>query len=198
MKLFCWIIEKSDDSFPVDVADDDTVGDLKEAIMKKKPHTLAGLEADELRIWKVSNFPEHRLFHTLFTPYQVFIKITKDLKNEVSKYQLVDDDIALASETLSDAFPNPVRGDLHVVVQTPFVGEYSGQIMNEGADWSSFTSYLFILADFSPLLIARNLVDPSRFLLLHIPVSPVLWLLPVALPNVPFSGFAHRCRDPEN
>jgi len=55
--------------------------------------------------------------------YKISIKITKDLKYEVGKYQLVDDDNPLASETLSNVFPNPVQGYLHVVVQTPFVDE---------------------------------------------------------------------------
>jgi predicted NAD/FAD-binding protein len=35
MKLFCWIIDKSESSFSVDVANDETVDDLKEAIMKR-------------------------------------------------------------------------------------------------------------------------------------------------------------------
>jgi hypothetical protein len=39
---------------------------------------------------------------------------------------LVDDDFLLESDILSDAFPDPVQGYLHVVVQTPSVGEYSG------------------------------------------------------------------------
>ncbi len=126
MKLFCWIIDKSMEPFPVDVANGDTVGDLKERIIQKNPHTLAGLDAHQLTICKVSNFFQHRLFHTLFTLYKVSIQVTKNLKNEVSKYRLVEDDFLLASDILSDAFPNPVQGYLHVVVQTPFVGEYLG------------------------------------------------------------------------
>ena len=126
MKLFCWLIDKSMEPFSVDVANGDTVDDLKKAVMKKKPNALAGLDADQLTICKVSNFSQHRLFHTLFTLYKVSIKVTKNLKNEVSKYRLVEDDFLLASDILSDAFPNPVQGYLHVVVQTAFVGEYLG------------------------------------------------------------------------
>ena len=56
MKLFCWIIDKSKEPFPVNVENDDTVDDLKEVIMKKKPHALAGLDADLLSLWKVGDF----------------------------------------------------------------------------------------------------------------------------------------------
>jgi hypothetical protein len=126
MKLFCWIIGKSSSPFAVDLGNDDTVYDLKEAVMMKKPITLAGLEADQLTVWKVSDFFQHRLFDALVTPYKVSIEVTKDLENEVSEYPLVDKDIPLASDKLSVCFPNPLQGYLHVVVQTPSVGEYSG------------------------------------------------------------------------
>jgi hypothetical protein len=79
MKLFCWIIGKSSSPFTVDLGKDDTVYDLKEAVMMKKPITLAGLEADQLTVWKVSDFFQHRLFDALVTPY----KVMKDLENEV-------------------------------------------------------------------------------------------------------------------
>ena len=61
MKLFCWIFDKSEAPFPVDVANGDTVGDLKKAVMNEKPFTLSGLEADQLTICKVSDF-----FYTVF------------------------------------------------------------------------------------------------------------------------------------
>jgi hypothetical protein len=125
MKLFCWIIDKSESSFSVDVANGGTVDDLKDAIVKKKPFALNGLDADQLTLWKVSDLLQHRLFHALFTLYKVSIEITKDLKNQVSKYQLVDDDYLLESNILSEAFPEPLQGYLHVVVRIPFVGEYS-------------------------------------------------------------------------
>lgn len=109
MKLFCWILGKSERPFSVDVAHEDTVDDLKEEVMKKNSHALAGLDAVQLTIYKFS------------------IKITKNLKNELSKYQLVEDDYLLESDIMSDTFPNPDQGYVHVVVQTPFVGEYLGQ-----------------------------------------------------------------------
>ena len=73
MKLFCWIIDKSESPFSVDVANDDTVGDLKNAVMKKKYLTLAALESDQLTLWKVSDFFPCHLFHALLNPYKVSI-----------------------------------------------------------------------------------------------------------------------------
>lgn len=65
MKLFCWILDKSESPFSVDVAHDVTVDDLKKAIMNEKTHALAGLDADQLTLWKVSDFFQRRLFHAL-------------------------------------------------------------------------------------------------------------------------------------
>ena len=48
MTLFCWIIDKSIQPFAVDVENSDPVDDLKEAVMKKKPHALDGLDAAQL------------------------------------------------------------------------------------------------------------------------------------------------------
>jgi hypothetical protein len=47
----------SDRSFPVDINDNLTVGHLKEMIVKKKPASFEGVDADELDLWKVSGFP---------------------------------------------------------------------------------------------------------------------------------------------
>jgi len=56
MKLFCWVIDKSENPFSVDVANGETVEDLKKAIIKILPHTLAGLDVDQLSLWKVGDF----------------------------------------------------------------------------------------------------------------------------------------------
>jgi len=80
MKLFCWIIDKSSSPFSVDVQNDDTVYDLKKAVMRENPHALAGLDANQLTIRKVSNFFQHCLSDAVVTPYKVSIEITKDPK----------------------------------------------------------------------------------------------------------------------
>jgi Crinkler effector protein N-terminal domain len=51
IKLFCWIFG-DEKSFPVKISPDETVGDLKEAIVAKKPNRLQGIDADSLRLWK--------------------------------------------------------------------------------------------------------------------------------------------------
>jgi hypothetical protein len=54
IKLFCWILDESDFSFSIHIEDNQTVDDLKDAIVKKKPITLANVEGDKLRLYKVS------------------------------------------------------------------------------------------------------------------------------------------------
>jgi hypothetical protein len=57
LTLFCWILDISDRSFPVDIGDDRTVGHLKDAIVKKNPVSFEGVDAYKLDLWKVSGFP---------------------------------------------------------------------------------------------------------------------------------------------
>ena len=51
--FFCWILNKSEQSFSVDIDDDRTVDHLKKAIVKEKPMAFADVGADELKLWKV-------------------------------------------------------------------------------------------------------------------------------------------------
>jgi hypothetical protein len=53
-KLFCWTLDKSDDPFPVDIAQSETVGDLKNKIRSDDPE-LDYLAAKSLTLFKVSN-----------------------------------------------------------------------------------------------------------------------------------------------
>jgi len=55
--LFCWVLDESDRSLPVDIGDDRTIGHLKDAIVKKNPVWFEGVDAYELDLWKVSAFP---------------------------------------------------------------------------------------------------------------------------------------------
>ena len=57
LTLFCWILDISDRSFPVDIGDDRTVGHLKAEIVKKKPFSFENVDPDELDLWKVSGCP---------------------------------------------------------------------------------------------------------------------------------------------
>jgi hypothetical protein len=55
IKLFCWILDVSDQSFSISIDDSQTVDDLKEAIIKTKSTTFANIEADPLELRKVSS-----------------------------------------------------------------------------------------------------------------------------------------------
>jgi hypothetical protein len=52
LKLFVYIIG-TDVPFPVSSDRSDTVGDLKDAILKKNPETLHGIDARQLTLYKV-------------------------------------------------------------------------------------------------------------------------------------------------
>jgi len=68
LTLFCWLLEISNRSFPVDIEDDRTVGHLKDAIVKKNQATFEGVDAYELDLWKVpvSGCPPSQLMLIIF------------------------------------------------------------------------------------------------------------------------------------
>src|ERR1700722_19123399 len=51
IKLFCWIFGDPK-PFRVKISLDETVDDLKEAIVTKNPNRLQGIDAAFLRLWK--------------------------------------------------------------------------------------------------------------------------------------------------
>ncbi len=58
LTLLCWVLNVSDDIFIVKIRKSKTVAHLKEMIKNKKEHTFGAIEADALRLWKVSEiFP---------------------------------------------------------------------------------------------------------------------------------------------
>jgi hypothetical protein len=54
--LFGWVLDVSNSAFLVHIEHSMTVSHLKEAIKKKKPVTFANVDADQLKLWKVSGF----------------------------------------------------------------------------------------------------------------------------------------------
>jgi hypothetical protein len=114
--LFCWVLDTSDNVFLVDIEDNRTVGHLKKAILKKKRNTFAQVDARQLILWKVCGFVHScsQLSH-------------KYLKEEVNKYQFLDEDALLVVDLLSDIFPDPKPSEeaVHVIVRVLPVGEYS-------------------------------------------------------------------------
>jgi Crinkler effector protein N-terminal domain len=53
LKVFVYILGLKTSSFPVTVERSETVGHLKEAILKKKPNQLKDLDADQLILYQV-------------------------------------------------------------------------------------------------------------------------------------------------
>ena len=51
MLLFCWVFGDTR-AFPVEISPGKTVGELKEAIVAKKPHRFRDIDADSLALWK--------------------------------------------------------------------------------------------------------------------------------------------------
>jgi Crinkler effector protein N-terminal domain len=56
IKLFCWILGVSNAAFSVKIKDNETVDDLKKAIVKENPVTFAAIDAYQLTLWNVSSF----------------------------------------------------------------------------------------------------------------------------------------------
>jgi hypothetical protein len=55
LKLFCWV--RGNDRgqpFPLDIVDTRTIGDLKKAIKEEKKVAFEHVDADTLKLWKVS------------------------------------------------------------------------------------------------------------------------------------------------
>ena len=87
-------------AFPVDINKDQLVGHLKEAIKAKKHKTFHGVEADELKLWKVT-MPGNQ---------------DDQLRNLI----LQDSDELLAIRKISKYFPDlPPEEHIHVIVKLP-------------------------------------------------------------------------------
>ena len=52
-KLFCFILQKSTNTFHIDIAASETVSDLKDAILAKNPNSLRNVESQQLNLYKV-------------------------------------------------------------------------------------------------------------------------------------------------
>ena len=128
IKLFCWILDKSTHSFSISIDDSQTVDDLKKVIVKEKPTTFANIEADLLELRKVNGI--FNIGQTTFlTLLQVSIPTTPALGNELVKEESLKANPLDETEPLSDTFSvlkqEPAKGTLHIVVQSPSIGEAS-------------------------------------------------------------------------
>jgi len=92
--------------FPIEIAERKTVGALKDAIKDKKRPALDHVPADTLLLWKVS------------------IPVSRNLADNLSKFDFVDEGSLLPTEELSEVFSDsPGRKCLHIVVRAPPAGE---------------------------------------------------------------------------
>ena len=87
-------------AFPVDINKDQLVGHLKDAIKTKKHKTFHGVEADELKLWKVT--------------------IPGDQDDQLRNLILQNSDELLAIRKISKYFPDsPPEEHIHVLVSPP-------------------------------------------------------------------------------
>jgi hypothetical protein len=121
LRLFCWVLTKSTSAFPVDIGEDETVGDLKKAIKAEKPNTLHGIEADDLELWKVSDCIDERDMVLTTCVFKVTIASNRNLVKSVKEVELNEDESLLATTELSDVFKDdpPEKDHLRIVVRLP-------------------------------------------------------------------------------
>jgi Crinkler effector protein N-terminal domain len=105
IKLFCWIFGDRK-SFPVKISPDETVGDLKKAIVAENPNRLQGIDAVSLRLWKK--------------------EISDEEKDGLQLSDLNDNDELNETFQVDDYFEcTPPKRKIHIVVRTP---ESTGEI----------------------------------------------------------------------
>ena len=116
--------------FPVDILPSKGVGHLKDAIKNKKAPKLDHLAADELGIYKVSDFAQytHRR-RCVATHFQLLKPLSRDkivpILGTIVNGANTPDAVELDSmKKLSYYFPkDPVAEALHLVIQVPLSGE---------------------------------------------------------------------------
>src|SRR3954447_17734434 len=87
-------------AFPVDINKDQLVGHLKKVIKAEKQNDFAGIDADKLKLWKVT--------------------IPGDQDDQLRNLILQDSDELLAIRKISKYFPDsPLEEHIHVLVEPP-------------------------------------------------------------------------------
>jgi hypothetical protein len=121
LKLFCWVLERSTSAFPVNMQEDETVGDLKDEIKRKNPNMFHGIDAAQLDLWKVSDCTDERDMVLTTHVFKVSIADNKNLAKSVGEVELNEDDSLLATMKLSDVFKDyPAKeGHIHIIVRSP-------------------------------------------------------------------------------
>ena len=99
--LFCLVKgNKIANAFEVDIEKDKSISKLKEAIKAKKQNDFAGVDADRLKLWKVT--------------------IPGDQDDQLRNLILQDSDELLAINDIGDYWPtSPPKKHIHVIVKLP-------------------------------------------------------------------------------
>ena len=107
LKLFCYVCgDDYSNTFVVNIDEDDTVADLKDAIKEKKRPKFDDIPAGSLFLWKAS------------------VLINRDLKESVEALNVVDDDSLYSYEILSDIFSSGLeKRCVHIIINRPHSGE---------------------------------------------------------------------------
>ena len=93
--------------FPVTIASTESVGALKDAIKHKKQVALEHVDADALKLWKVS------------------IPVNDGFKENARKVELRDEEVLSPVGRLSKVFfGQPEDGNLHIIVHLPSTSEF--------------------------------------------------------------------------
>ena len=120
-KLYCYILRKSQSSFHVNIADCATVSELREKILLKNISAVAGVNEDQLKIWKVCPFELLDLKQLLKADKHYLS--TKDLKTQLANLQLCDGSALDGAVLLSSEFSDACLGQIHVIAEVSD-GEY--------------------------------------------------------------------------
>lgn len=103
LSLFCYVLgDDPQQIFPVKIAPTETVGDLKDAIKAKKSNTLKDVDADTLKLWKVS------------------IPVDSRFKERIETSAFAEEGCLQPMSELSEIFPDsPLRKHVHIVIKPP-------------------------------------------------------------------------------
>src|SRR5437763_1718037 len=99
--LFCLVKGNTTaNAFSVKISRDESISELKDAIKAKKQNDFAGVDADRLKLWKVT--------------------IPDDQDDLLSKLTLNDGDELLATREIGDYWTEkPPKRNIHVIISPP-------------------------------------------------------------------------------
>ena len=109
--LFCLVKGNTTaNAFSVKISRDESISELKDAIKAKKQNDFAGVDADRLKLWKVT--------------------IPDDQDDLLSKLTLNDGDELLATREIGDYWTEkPPKRNIHVIISPPEATATSSEVL---------------------------------------------------------------------